>query len=513
MAIFGKNKEQKQNKQNIAEQSAANFAKLKSALKEMYDKDENIRYNVNKTSSSASSIGTVNYDSLQSVYYNVNSLDTPRQYSNELYAMEPVYAGLIDFLANLYMWKYTFVPRQIREKVSGEYSEVYELMGEVVEGLSIETTFPMVLTNLLINGSVYLVSIKTAASKTITTITLPQKYCRVNAITQFGTYTYQFDFSYFDSLGVTKEQLEILWPFYPPEMKTQYEQYLKDKQNMRWQMLDPKFAAALQLNKYGFPTKLKAFFGILQYKDYLQNELKKSNQQITKYISHEIPTWEDRLIIDIDEMKELHQSISKAISPNKDLKLITTYGKMNIMSVGNDDSKENKVLANAYAAIYNNNGENDTLFNGDSVEALKCALERDELIMWRHIESLMSYYNIVVNNSYSFKGYQCDITMLPITWHNRLDQINIYKEGATLGTSRLEYMVATGTKQVNISSKIDLEDYLHLDKLKPLSTSYTQVDNSAAEPGSNDTSIKEEDDDTNKKQEQEVAVEDETNTK
>ena len=64
-------------------------------------------------------------------------------------------------------------------------------------------------------------------------------------------------------------------------MKTQYEQYLKDKQNMRWQMLDPKFAAALQLNKYGFPTKLKAFFGILQYKDYLQNELKKSNQQIT----------------------------------------------------------------------------------------------------------------------------------------------------------------------------------------------------------------------------------------
>ena len=250
MAIFGKNKEQKQNKQNIAEQSAANFAKLKSALKEMYDKDENIRYNVNKTSSSASSIGTVNYDSLQSVYYNVNSLDTPRQYSNELYAMEPVYAGLIDFLANLYMWKYTFVPRQIREKVSGEYSEVYELMGEVVEGLSNETTFPMVLTNLLINGSVYLVSIKTAASKTITTITLPQKYCRVNSITQFGTYTFQFDYSYFDSLGVTKEQLEILWPFYPPEMKTQYEQYLKDKQNMRWQMLDPKFAAALQLNKY-----------------------------------------------------------------------------------------------------------------------------------------------------------------------------------------------------------------------------------------------------------------------
>ena len=56
--------------------------------------------------------------------------------------------------------------------------------------------------------------------------------------------------------------------------------------------------------------------------------------------------------------------------------------------------------------------------------------------------------------------------------------LDIYREGATLGTTKIEYIVVTGTKQINIKSKIAAEDYLGLDKLKPLSTSYTQKDNS-----------------------------------
>ena len=511
MAIFGKKKSQ-QNKENIAEEkllsSQANFSKLKSALREMYESDNSIRHNINKTTSVPTSIRNMSYDTFESEYYNLSSLETLRQYSNELYALEPVYAEQINYLANLFMWKYVYVPRKIRESAKGDYQEAYNLMGEVVEGLSIETTFPLVLTQLLINGNVFLISVKTASSKTLTTIMLPQKYYRVNAITQFGTYTYQFDFNYFDNLNVSPDELEVLWNYYPQEMRAQYEAYKADKQNMRWQTLNAKYAAAIQCNKYGFPTKLKAFFGILQYKNYLSNELKKSNQQITKYISHEIPTWEDNLIIDIDEMKELHRSIAASISTNKDVKLITTYGKMNIMSVGNDDSKENKTLKNAYSAIFNDSGENDTIFNGESVEALKKAAERNESIMWRYVEQLLNYYNIVINNSFSFKGYQCNITMLPITWHNRTQQIELYKNGASLGTSKLEYLVATGTKQVNVPHKLELEDFLKLDKLKPLSSSYTQVDNSAAETVETEVS----DDETNNEEqtlEQEVTDENE----
>lgn len=90
--------------------------------------------------------------------------------------------------------------------------------------------------------------------------------------------------------------------------------------------------------------------------------------------------------------------------------------------------------------------------------------------------------------------------MLPLTGYNEQEMLTKYKEGATLGIAKLEYAVAFGNKQVNLASKFTLEDYLKLDKLKPLSTSYTQNDNSKQD-GSNNK---------NNKTEQEVNKKDES---
>lgn len=94
---------------------------------------------------------------------------------------------------------------------------------------------------------------------------------------------------------------------------------------------------------------------------------------------------------------------------------------------------------------------------------------------------MVNFYNLTINNSFNFKGYQCDLTILPITVYNENDKILLYKEGATLGVTKLEYIVSTGVKQINLESKFNLEDFLKLDQLKPLSTSYTQNDNSKTE--------------------------------
>ena len=80
-------------------------------------------------------------------------------------------------------------------------------MSQVVDGISLETTGPQIITNLLINGAVYLYSVKHTSSKTVTTIQLPVKYCRPVGLTQFGTYLYQFNYQYFDSLSLSAEEL------------------------------------------------------------------------------------------------------------------------------------------------------------------------------------------------------------------------------------------------------------------------------------------------------------------
>ena len=463
------------------EDTQSNFKLTRTTIKQMYESDTGARNAVQPSSggtSPSSKLKGLDIDAFDTRFYNLSDLTEQRQISDEAYKLVPIYATVIDYLSNMFTWDYVYWPRQIKDKASAaNYAEVYSLISEIVDGLSIETTFPSVLTNLYVKGAVYLYVVKTTASKTLTTISLPAKYCRTFAQTQFGTYMYQFNFGYFDTLGLSAEELNQIWTMYPPEFKSQYDTYKADSK-LQWQLVNPKFAGAILLNDVGFPTKLNIMRSILQYQQYLNNELARSEQQLDKIIAHKMPTWEDKLVVGIEEMTELHQSMSKVLTKNKHVKLLTTFGNMDVLSIGDDQSKENKTLANAYAAIFDNAGENNGLFSAAQKESLLYSLKRDESIVWKYVQQLTAIFNLAINNSFNFKGYQCDLSILPITAYNRTEMMNIYKEGATLGVGKLEYIVSTGTKQVNIQAKIDLEQYLKLDQLKPLSTSYTQNDNS-----------------------------------
>ena len=498
------------------------FKLTKAKIKEMYKDDKSIRHNVNRTASDSSTIGTLTDTGLKTTYFSVDStLEKQRNYSQQAYTFYPVYSNLIDYLSNMYNWRYTFVPSLVKDK-GGDYGEIYQLMADVVDGISIETTFPMVLTELFTSGAAYLVTTKNTAAKTITTLKLPYKYCRPSAISQYGTVIYQFDFSYFDSLGLSKEELEQIFEFYPKDMKGQYDAYKKDAKNMQWQMLNPKFAGAVLLNESGFPNRLYSLFGILQYQQYANNELERNGQLLDKIVSHKLPTWQDKLIVDIDEMSELHQSMAKVIAKNNHVRMLSTFGDIQVHSIGEDQSKENKTMENAYNTIYDNSGVNHSLFNGNSVQALNYALTRDKALVWKFVEQLVSFYNVVINNSFNFNGYQCNLSMLPITHYDADKMLLSYKDGATLGVNKLEYIVASGIKQVNLKNKIQLEDFLQLDQLKPLSTSYTQNDNSKKEEDKDDkeetdtkTDLNQESDadPTEENDEEKEVVTDEQNTK
>lgn len=465
---------------NQTPETSNNFKLTRTKIREMYKDDVSVRRNVNKTIGNSTTMGTLTPDGLRSVYFTLtDTLENQRKYSAEAYTFYPIYSSIVDYLSNMFCWRYTYIPRLVKEKASkADYKEIYKLMGEIVEGIVPETAFPMILTELFVSGAIFLITTKNTASKTITTLKLPYKYCRPSSISQFGTIVYQFDFSYFDNLGLNSTELETILGFYPKEMQAQYKAYTADKQNLRWQVLDPKFAAAFAVNEHGFPTRLQTLLNVLQYNKYLDNELVRNSQQLDKIVTHTMPTWEDKLVVDIDEMTELHQSMAKVLSKNNHIRLLTSFGKIDVKSIGEDQSQENKVLTNAYNAIFDANGLNHEVFTGDIESALYYSILRDKSIVWKYVQQIVSFYNIVINNSFNFKGYQCDFNILPITVYDEKEMLLHYKEGATLGVTKLEYIVASGVKQVNLDSKFELEDMLQLDKLKPLSTSYTQNDNS-----------------------------------
>lgn len=458
----------------------------------------------------------------------ITNRDSVVETSKKLYAINPIYASVIDYISNMYMWRYKVLPHKVYSKSKAknrkqpkeeDFNLIYQLMLEVVDGLSIETKFPAMLSLLYINGAVYFTTICDEESITIDTMLLPDKYCRKIGETQYGTNIIQFDFSYFQSLGVQGKELQELLKSFPKEMQSGYRRYLADA-NERWQTLDPHYSSALLLNEMSIPTYFYLLGGILDYEKYQDNELER-NENLLKYlVVHTMPHYEDNLIFEVDEVEAIHKSLKQIVDTGDKARLITTYGDVHVDRISENDTSENQVLSKAFSAIFNNAGFNSGLFTGDSVTSIELSLIRDKGRVWKHIQSLLNFYTIAINNWFEFKDYQADIDILPISPYTYNDDIIKYKENATLGVGKLDYFIASGVKQKNIQDQLNLESFLKLDQIVPMQTSYTQTADDRKEDGKNEKTDDKENktkieplDNKNPESEQQSKTEDELNEK
>lgn len=404
--------------------------------------------------------------------------------SKQLYITNPIYASVINYLANMFTWQYKVTPHKIwtkskakaRKKLKDEdFNIIYSQMLEIVDGLAIETKFPELLTKLFITGSTYWTTFFDEDQLTVSMVLLPEKYCRTIGQTQFGTYIIQFDFSYFADLGYNDEDLNKFLKSWPKDVQTGYRKYKKDPTNNRWITLDPAFSSAVLLNEKGIPTFFYILGGILDYEKYQDNELERSDNLLRYLVVQTIPHYEDQLIFEVDEVKALHKSLKKIIDNGDKARLITTYGDVHVEKISDDDDSATVVLANAYKAIFNNGGFNATIFTSDSVTALKIALVRDRTFVWKFVEQYINFLNVCLNALLEFKGYEVNIDILPISKYTQDEDVKRYKENATLGVGKIDYIVASGIKQRHIQDIINLESFLDLTQLTPLQTSYTQT--------------------------------------
>ena len=419
--------------------------------------------------------------------------ETAAETSLEYYASNPIYAQILNYLSNMFSWYYKVMPHRVytaskakaRKPINEEdYGRIYNLMLEIVEGINIETKFPQLLLLLFQKGAVYFTTDLNEETYSIETILLPNKYCRKVGMTQFGTAIIQFDFSYFDSLGLGADQLKQTFASFPKEISKKYNIYKKNTQK-RWQVLDSRFSTALVLNDQLIPTYLYALSGILAFEQYQGNELNRSGNLLRYLVVHQLPTYQDKLLLDMDEVADIHRSIANVITKDNDnAHVITTFGNAHVETIAESDTTLADALAKAYAAVFNDAGFNSAIFTADSVQSLAYSILRDKNYVWYFVKSLAQFYTIAVNNYFDFKNYQADIEILPISPYTYNEDIERYRSNATLGINKIDLIIASGIKQKHIQDNFALEDYLHLERIKPLATSYTQ----AGETGSDTTS-------------------------
>ena len=202
------------------------MADRRKAIEEMYSGDQKL-LRVFERARSAGLNSIFRRDNLERIISRVGSNSLNRKevgnLANFAYATDPIYAGIIDYLSNMFLWRYYYFPIKIREEASdADFSSVYELMTQIIDGLSVETTFPHIMTKLFKEGAVYLYTVKDNKSKTISTLMLNPSYCKPILVSQYGTGVFQFDVKYFDDLGLRGEDLEQSLDFFPEELTSAY---------------------------------------------------------------------------------------------------------------------------------------------------------------------------------------------------------------------------------------------------------------------------------------------------
>jgi len=435
----------------------------------------------------------------EALYKAISERGTIIENSEKLYAVNPLYAMIINYYANMYTWQYKVTPHKVwtkskakarKQLAEEDFNITYNLMLEIADGLNIENKFPDILIKLFTSGAVYISTYLDEDSLTINSLLLPAKYCRTIGQTQFGTYIIQFDCSYFTNLGYTETELNEFFKTWPKEFKKAYNKYHQNP-NDRWYTLDPHFSTAVMQNDRGIPTLFYLYGGILNYEKYQDNELERNSNLLRYLVVHTIPHYEDQLIFEVDEVKALHKSLKKIVDTGDKARLITTYGDIHVDPISEDTDQNAEVLNNAYKTVFNNAGINNALFTSDSVEALKMAIARDKQYVWKFVQELITFYNLSINNWLDFKGYEADIDILPISPYTYDSDVERYKDNATLGVGKLDYIVASGIKQRYIQDMFKLESFLNLSQITPMQTSYTQTaeDRKTAEDDSSDEPI------------------------
>jgi hypothetical protein len=226
------------------------------------------------------------------------------------------------------------------------------------------------------------------------------------------------------------------------------------------------------MNDAGFPSLLSVFYDIIDYKTYKLNELDKSTNKLERLVSQEIDL--EKTGLELPEVEFLHDSMAGAICENKGTTLVTTVGKLAVHQLQEDEGVKNEALVEAYNSVFSNAGLNYNLFNGSIAESLDVSSKKDHTLVWNFIEKIMSFYNLAINNIKNFKSFQLSLRFLPISAYNAKEELQNYHSNAEYGVGLLDFVVASGIKQIDLDATLELEEYLDLQtRLVPLSSSHT----------------------------------------
>lgn len=419
--------------------------------------------------------------------------------SAELEATNSTYAKIIHYYSNMFLYRsVTSLVQADSSKTTSdiELKEAYDQALSIVEGLSIEVTYPDLIKEIILKGSVYFTVDKQTGAETLSTYLLPSDYCRTGSKTNFHTNVVEFNFKWFDKFASTFGKENSIFNYFPKEFKKGYDAYKANVDNASkpyWRMLDPRTTTSVLANEKGIPPLLSSLIGTTTAGIYEENELTKSTTSLEKILVNRLETYEGSPVFSLPQAKGFHKAMSKVTAGNSKLKTLTVFGPVELLDLQEDASNQDEILTRAYKNIFQTAGINSELFMGDSADSLKASLQMDQNMIWDYIKDITNFYTVVINKFYNLSPFEARLKILNISSFNESEKVAEYLSRAEYGIGVTEAIVAAGIPQKNIELKLRIESLLELStKLKPLqsshTTSSTDVKSSTTTSSSDDSS-------------------------
>lgn len=388
-----------------------------------------------------------------------------------MYGASSHFRRLIQYFAGLSDLAYIITPTKIDPQTANvkTINRNYRKVLNTMSAMNVRSQFPKILTVSLREDVFY--GTMWVTNNSITIQQLPSDYCSISSI-ENNVLNVTFNFSYFDSKS---QMLE----FYPPEFKTKYALYQKNRTN-KWIELDSPTSFAIKCNNDILEYAMPPFAGILRevydLEDYKQLKMSKTALENYAMLDMRLPMDDEgNWLLDFDKAKEFWQNLDSVLP--EEVGSVLTPMPINKISFERSNAGDTNTISEAEQNLFSAAGVQSLLFNNEkaSSNALALSIKVDQAVTYGIVKSIEDMVNRFIQSQSFGKNFK--VTFLDCSPFNRKEVGDQYLKAAQYGLPTvMMYAASQGLNQSEFDSINFLEnDVLNLKStLIPLKSSATQ---------------------------------------
>ena len=404
------------------------------------------------------------------------TLEQQQRLSRYYFDNDGYYKHLVLHYATLLKYMGILIPNPSAGKSlsTSHISKRYFNAMDYVENMHLPVWLVNCATSALIDGCYYGVRVD-SDKNTFAVLDLPARYCRSCFKDISGNDLIEFNLSYFDTF-VVPESRDIALKAFPKVIAKAYRKWAKGGLSSSWFMIPSDIGVCLPLFN-GRPFFLAVIPAIIDYNDAIANQREKDAEDIKKIIVQQIPHLSDgRLLFEPDEAAEIHAGTVSMLKGNKNLSVLTSYADVDSVTSNSSNENVDDVLNREEQNIYAQGGVSGEIFASTGSGTLAVSLQNDLACMMTFANKAAVFISNVLNEKFSNSNISFKYLMMSVSYFNESDFIDDAFKLVASGYSAIVPALAFGMSQKDLTDIKDLENQvLKLgEKLKPLSTAYTQ---------------------------------------